>query len=140
MPMIDGSKIAKGIYGARDAIELTGKIPRNSMIPNVAHLVAGVGIVGGVVGAQALLLPSESEHTGPGPGPRWTRERAMEMGFYGGLAGAGAIVVLTAGMQLGSMKTGATLPRGLTPMYFLAVGALGGAALISGPVRNALEQ
>jgi hypothetical protein len=116
-PMV-ASKLPQWIYRARDAIEFTRHIPRNSPVSGVVHTLMGMGIAAGATLGVASLMP---EHD-PKDTDRWDKVSYLNAA-RNAVAGAGAIAVLaTLGMQTGTAQA-TPLARGINPVYFLGVGA-----------------
>lgn len=114
--------IPPGIYKARSAIE--GLIPRDGAINAAVHVGVGLAAAGGVV-AMATRMPDENPDTPEvRSGVDFLRTSTKV------LAVGAAPLFLTAGMMLSTPTTSA-LPRGVTPNYFLAAGAVLGAAYVT---------
>jgi hypothetical protein len=118
------------VYRGRDLIE--GLVPRDGAIQAVVHI--GVGLAGaGAAVAVATHMPdaNPTDHRAKS-GLNFLRKATM------GLAVGTAPLFLTAGMMLNT-PGGQALNRGITPNYFLAAGAVLGAAFITYPIANALQ-
>lgn len=114
----------------RNGIE--GLVPRDSALSANVHLAAGAAVVNTAIFGGATFFP-EKDAERP---ERFDKQDWRTASAYGSAAALGALF-LTAGSQL-SLPTQQALPRGITPMYFLAAGSLFGAAWLGIPLTLAL--
>ena len=120
------------IFRGRDAIE--GLVPRDSSISAVVHLAMGVGAATSTIVGGSMLFP---RHADAKPG-QLDRDQWMSQSRTGLMVLSAGPLFLTAGHQLAT-DAGKFLKGGVSPMYFLAAGALLGAGFIAQPVGDALR-
>lgn len=124
-------KIPSGIYIGRDAIE--GLVPRDSAISAIVHVAMGVGIAT----AGTMVVPHFLPKQDPAKPHEFTKKDWYDK-MKIALPLAVFPLVLTAGMQLHA-PTERALAHGVHPMYFLAAGAMFGAAFLSIPLADAMS-
>lgn len=118
------------VYAGRSAIE--GLIPRDGAANAVVHITPGLAVAGGTV-AYSTRLPDEADAT-----PDQRSQTDLLMKATKGMAFGAAPLFLTAGMMLNT-TTNQALKRGVTANYFLAAGAVLGAAFVTYPAYKALS-
>lgn len=122
-------KLPPWVFIGRDAIE--NLIPRDGAINAVMHVGVGLAAAGTAV-FVATRMPDEDPKTPEvNSGVDFLRKATM------GLAVGAAPLFLTAGMMLNT-PTAKALPRGVTPNYFIAAGAVLGAAYVTHAAADVL--
>jgi hypothetical protein len=122
-------RLPSSVFKGRDLIE--GLIPRDGAMNAVVHVGVGLAAAGGVV-TYATSLPNEE-----GVEPDQQRSVKTLRNATKIMAVGAAPLFLTAGMMLNT-PTSKALPRGVTPNYFLAAGAVLGAAYVTHAAADVL--
>jgi hypothetical protein len=123
-------KIPPIVFRGRDAIE--GLVPRDGAIQAAVHIGVGLAGAGAAVGVASTMPDADPNDHKANSSTNFLRKATM------GLAVGTAPLFLTAGMML-KTPGGQALSRGITPNYFLAAGAVLGAAFITYPIQHALS-
>jgi hypothetical protein len=114
------SRLTSWIRRGRDVLEFGSHLPRNSPVTGIVHTVMGMGGAAAItLGGAAMISRNPADPNDPGA---WDRDSWLHSS-RNAVTGAGVLTVLiTAGMQFATPQH-QPLSRGLSPMYFLGVGA-----------------
>ena len=120
---------------ARDALEFNRNLPRNSPVSTTVHTFMGFGggLAVGVGGAQ-LFPDHDPENPDQWDKLRYMKSTSKAMQLPGWFA-----VAMTAG-HMWSTKGRQAIPRGVNPLYFLAVGGAAQATFVMPKLIENLEE